>query len=297
MPLNPPKGEMYPGFHTWNPIKGKCEMECVFCFMRTGRLKDLNGYNEPPHLVEKELDTKLGLGKDIFVGSTIDMWADSVDAEWIERVLQHCYEADELASDLFTGMVSGPTRYKGKQRVERFHGKRKSYSRLPNRYLFQSKNPSRFMDFFDFMPANTTVGTTIETNDLAMYRKLGISKAPHVVTRYSAMKFVAQHFSQTMISIEPIMDFDVRGFAAWIDNISPNYVSIGAETKGVFERLGIPQPSHEKVIQLVGLIVDRMEYVEVRLKPNLRHLPGEYSKEEFMDELQDAGGIWPPYEE
>lgn len=294
MPLNPPKGEMYPGFHTWNPIRGKCPASCVYCFMRTGRLKDLNGYNEPPHLVEKELETKLGFGKDIFVGSTIDMWYDGVDSEWIERVLQHCYEADELASDLFAGVVAGPHRYKGKQAVEKFHGKRKGYNRVPNRYLFQSKNPIRFKDFLELMPANTTLGTTIETNYLYDYQRQNVSKAPNPQQRYLDMAALHGVFAELMVSIEPVMDCDPVIMRSYIETISPDYVSIGAESKRVFKQLGIPQPSHDKVFDLV---CELSGICDVRLKPNLRHLPGSYSKEEFVDGLEDAGGIWPPYEE
>jgi len=262
--------------------------------MRQGRLAEMEAYQQPPHLVEKELSTKLGFGKDIFVGSTIDMWSEEIPDEWIERVLQHCYNADEQASDLFAGMVSAPRRYKRRQGVERFHSKRKSYSRLPNRFLFQSKNPARFKGFLDFMPEHTTLGTTIETDDVARYMVDAISKAPDPFDRVLAMESYDRYDKEVMVSIEPIMGFDLKTLNQWIRFISPGYVSIGCETKGVFERLGIPQPSHEKVIELVEAIDS---YTEVRLKPNLKDLPGRESKQAFTAYLEEAGGIWPPYEE
>lgn len=122
MPLNPQRGDMY-GFvnSTWNAIKGKCVAhDCSYCFMKRFPQKDL-------HLDESEFKTDLGTGNFIFVGSSTDMFAESVPFEWTKRVLDYC---------------------KG----------------FENRYLFQSKNPGRMALFTLYFPKNSVLGTTIESN-------------------------------------------------------------------------------------------------------------------------------------
>ena len=219
--LNRQKGNMYPWVtHTWNPIKGRCPHECAYCYMKRywDRLKE-------PHLDEKSLKDNLGEGNIIFVGSSIDMWADEIPDEWILRVLQHCLK-------------------------------------YPNTYLFQSKNPRRFLHFIseyeDFIPRNVIWGTTIETNrDLQ-----SISKAPSPYQRYSMMIWIKR---KTMISIEPIMDFDLNTMVEWIYSIRPLFVSIGADSKGN----NLPEPPSYKIKALI----DKLEKItEVRIKKNLGRL-------------------------
>lgn len=85
-------------------------------------------YPQPElHFAEKELETNLGSGNFIFVGSSTDMWVEDMPRIWIESVLNYC---------IF----------------------------YQNRYLFQSKNPRRFTRFT--FPSDVVLGTTIETNRL-----------------------------------------------------------------------------------------------------------------------------------
>ena len=89
MALNKVSGNMYDFVtHTWNPIKGICPHACSYCYM-----KDINKrYKKQPkplHLDEKELKTNLGSGNTIFVGSSCDMWAESVPVEWINKPEQY----------------------------------------------------------------------------------------------------------------------------------------------------------------------------------------------------------------
>ncbi len=120
--LNRQKGNMYPFVsHTWNAIRGKCPHECDYCYMK-GLIK-----NKELRLEEKEFETNLGNGNFIFVGSSIDMFADSIPRIWIERVLAYC-------------------------------------RKFSNKYLFQTKNPKRFHELLRFFPKNSVLGTTLETN-------------------------------------------------------------------------------------------------------------------------------------
>jgi len=117
--LNKQKGNMYAFVdYTYNAIKGRCPFNCDYCFMKRFKLNE-------PRLDEKELKTDLGNGNFIFVGSSIDMFADAIPSEWIESTLGHCRRYD-------------------------------------NKYLFQSKNPMSFRKWQ--FPKDTVLGTTIETN-------------------------------------------------------------------------------------------------------------------------------------
>jgi DNA repair photolyase len=67
------KGNMYEFItHTHNPIKGKCQHGCTYCYMNKlygkGWLMPV-----PPYLDEIELRKNLGSGNFIFVGSSCDM--------------------------------------------------------------------------------------------------------------------------------------------------------------------------------------------------------------------------------
>jgi len=68
--------------YTWNPIKGKCLHDCSYCYM-----KQINPNANPPRLAEYELNTDLGCGRSIFIGSSTDMFAEDIPSEWIARVL------------------------------------------------------------------------------------------------------------------------------------------------------------------------------------------------------------------
>jgi protein gp37 len=69
--------------HTWNPIKGKCSHDCIYCYMKAFPQKQLR-------LVEKELKEDLGHDNFIFVGSSTDMFAIDVPDGWIIKVIQYC---------------------------------------------------------------------------------------------------------------------------------------------------------------------------------------------------------------
>ena len=86
MALNKQKGNMYPWItHTWNPVRGTCEHDCSYCYMK--RMPNLGDMR----LDEKALGDQLGFdGKSIFVGSSTDMFSKSVPVEWIEDVLEKC---------------------------------------------------------------------------------------------------------------------------------------------------------------------------------------------------------------
>ncbi len=75
--------------HTWNTIKGECPHGCSYCYMKRW------GKQPPLHFDEKELKTDLGKNNFIFVGSSCDMFAESIPDEWIIKTLDHCKKYSE----------------------------------------------------------------------------------------------------------------------------------------------------------------------------------------------------------
>ncbi len=169
---------------------------------------------------EKELKRNLGEGRFIFVGSSCDMFAENVPGEWIAEVLGICYQYPE------------------------------------NKYLFQSKNPARFVKSKDWFSPNMILATTIETNI-----DYGFSNAPSVRNRAKAMSEI----SGGIVTIEPILNFRFYGFVELIKFANPKWVNIGADSKGH----NLPEPSWEKVQSLIGAL---KEFTEVKVKSNLKRL-------------------------
>lgn len=228
--LNKQKGNMYDWVtHTWNPIRGKCPHNCGYCFMIPLWERSKS---EKQVLDENNLKDNLGTHNFIFVGSSTDMWANEVPSEWIGDVLLHCNKFPD------------------------------------NTYLFQSKNPERFQEFQRMFPKNTILGTTIETNRENIIAE--ISKAPSIQSRASFMT-LAKLFKpkrDTMVTIEPILDFDLYPFIRLFKLIKPRWVNIGADSKGH----NLPEPSKEKVL---ALIVALKEFTEIKKKSNLKRILGE----------------------
>ena len=183
--LNVSKGNMYGWVtHTWNTVKGECPHGCHYCYMKRW------GAQRPVRFVHSELRTKLGSGKTVFVGSSCDMWADSIDAAWIARTLVACRAAPG------------------------------------NRYLFQSKNPAKILAFKRDLPGNVIIGTTIESD--RMYPAMGAAPEPR--DRAKAHARIRAAGFRTMVTIEPVMDFSVCGLVSLVHDILPNWVNIGANT-------------------------------------------------------------------
>ena len=131
-----------------------------------------------------------------------------------------------------------------------------------NQFLFQSKEPGRFKGWS--FPKNTTLGTTIETD--RYYRQMG--KTPKPWSRAAAMN-TARVKHETMVTIEPIMNFDTELLLRMISMCQPKWVNIGADSGGH----KLPEPPAGKVRELIA---ELSKFTEVKIKPNLnRILKGE----------------------
>lgn len=231
MVLNPSTGNMYGWVVTWNPLAGRCYHECDYCYVRKGRMLSLKKYQGEPYLDLKEMTINLYKCKKlkhpftVFVCSCNDLFAKQVPNYIIEQVLWRCNEFPD------------------------------------NTYLFQSKNPWRFVDFYFRFPKNTILGTTLESN-----RQYNISKAPPVDERARAMASLSKSKDfKTMVSIEPILDFDAKLFFDLLRDIHPTFVSIGADSKGS----GNPEPIKDKVELLIAWLEAK---TQVKVKKNLNRI-------------------------
>lgn len=225
-------GNMYEFItHTWNPIVGRCPHDCKYCYVL---YKYGNDVKEEIRLEEECFKDKFGSNKFIFVGSGIDIFANDIPDNWITHVLDYCHRDN---TDLF--------------------GTR-------NRFLFQSKNPSRLLKYINHpIFQNAVVCTTIETN---RYYPLIMNNAPVVEERAVAMNKIAEKGIPTYLTIEPIMDFDLDELVYLIKLCQPEQINIGANTN---LNIRLPEPSKEKIHQLIGTI--NSDY-KLELKSNLGRL-------------------------
>ena len=125
-----------------------------------------------------------------------------------------------------------------------------------NKYLFQTKNPERFHEF-EFSD-NHFLCITLETN-----KYYNIGRAPKIINRFN--KFASLEHDNKVVTIEPILDFDLETFAAMIKYLKPLWVNIGADSKNN----GLEEPGWAKVEALIILLE---KFTKVKLKTNLERL-------------------------
>ena len=217
--------------HTWNPIRGSCPHECGYCYVEDQKRKPVirNKYTGPPLLAEGEMNTNLGSGNSIFVSNMADLFAEGVHYGVISAVLSKCRRHQN------------------------------------NTYLFQSKNPKRFFQFIDDFPEKSIFCTTIESN-----RNYSDTKAPGIEERVKRISHLRQHFQndeekKVFVTIEPIMDFDLKELFTDIWAIRPEQVSIGADS----QKSRLPEPTPEKVRDLIA---ELETFTRVHQKENLGRL-------------------------
>jgi hypothetical protein len=112
-----------------------------------------------------------------------------------------------------------------------------------------------------FCDKQAVLGTTIETNRI--YPEMGKTVPPY--ERAYHMRKAGEQGYITTITIEPIMDFDLDEFVCLIRFANPNWVNIGADSKGH----NLTEPTYQKIL----LLKEQLEkFTEVRKKINLERL-------------------------
>lgn len=134
--------------------------------------------------------------------------------------------------------------------------------KFDNRYLFQSKNPIRMEGKFDEL--NAVACTTIETN--RWYPEI-MKNSPLPALRADAMG----EFDERYVTIEPIMDFDLKELIDLIKMCRPKQVNIGADSGNN----GLPEPTIDKVKILLSELA---KFTIVSKKRNLGRLTKEGTK-------------------
>ena len=227
--LNKSTGNMYKFVtHTWNPIKGICYHQCRYCYMRY-LLNET--FKRPPVLVEGEFSRNLNEAKVLFVGSSIDMFAKDIPDEWITKILDHCASFNEDKPE-------------GGHIV----------------FLLQSKDPARILQFAHHpIMDHAIVATTLETN---RYDSNIMGNSPKITDRASAMEQIADMGIYTMVTAEPLMDFDLDEFVGLIRRCKPYQVNIGRNS---IRDIILPEPSPEKVHNLMSSL---RAFTRVEIKKN-----------------------------
>jgi hypothetical protein len=112
-------------------------------------------------------------------------------------------------------------------------------------WFVQSKNPRCLGQYLGMLPENTFLLTTLETNRDERYDK--ISGAPKPSVRYR--DFLGLKWDRKMVTVEPILDFDLPIFTEWIESINPQAVFVGYNSHT--EAVSLPEPEKKKTWQLI----------------------------------------------
>jgi DNA repair photolyase len=216
-------GHMYEFINdTWNPIKGECPHKCAYCYMKA------KGKQGTLRIDNSEFLKRLGKGNYIFIGSSTDVFADIIPSYWITAILNFC------------NYYNDPEK--------------------PNTFLLQSKNPKRFLEFTNHpLMKHVKFCTTIETN--RFYPDI-MNNAPRIEEREEAMERIAEQGFSTMVTAEPLMDFDIEDMISIIKRCNPEQVNIGKES---IRKVPLPEPSPEKVRDLIASL---SEFTRVKIKSN-----------------------------
>jgi protein gp37 len=189
---------------TWNPVVG-CLHNCTYCWAR------------------RLAETKL---KDV------ERYRDGFVPKLVEKELNKRFHKEYVfvsdMGDLFGEWVPEEWIIKVIDAI------RESPT---SNFLFLTKNPGKYLKYVKLYPENLVLGATIETN-----RNYPVSEAPTTAERYKAMAELP--YRNKLVSIEPIMDFDLETFVQWISEIEPVLVHVGYDNYNC--RLSEPQLSKTK---------------------------------------------------
>lgn len=216
---------------TLNPFVG-CLHHCIYCVpsfqrqMKRQKNRCIRCYNYVPHAHLERLKRpppKTGPNEFIFMCDMGDL--AFAKPNWVREIIAYMYKYQDRT------------------------------------FLIQSKAPGFFRAYS--WPINVILGTTIETNKTifdtpSKYRFYEeISKAPPPKLRYLAMLNLIH--PRKLVTIEPILDFDLFVLVDWVRLIDPEVVYVGYDN----HNCKLPEPRLQKTL---GLIEELEKFTEVRRK-------------------------------
>jgi DNA repair photolyase len=214
---------------TWNPISG-CLYDCRYCWAKNLALTKLkttkryfNGFK--PSLNTSEFKVRFRKGDLVFVADMSDMFAPFIQEKWIKQVLDHIRQFPEAD------------------------------------FLFMTKNPKRYLELLPFIPQNAILGATIETNIDSIICEGKVSLAPPPSERAEAMRKL--EWDRKIVSIEPILQFDLNTLVKWLTDIDPFIVYVGYDNYCNQLR----EPSLQKTLKLMETLSENSLVIRKTLRP------------------------------
>lgn len=205
------QSHMYANAKTWNPFKG-CDYDCIYCkasFQLQAKRQRKNCiycYEYTPHCHFARF-SEIPKAGIVFVCGNGDI---AFSCRWCVREILKAIKKDSR--------------------------------RKPEKIFYlQTKKPVYLSQFLADIPNNVICVTTLETNRDAGYE--AISKAPRPSVRYSQFKQL--EYPRKVVTIEPVMDFDLDVFSDWIITLRPEYVWLGFNSRPA--QVKLPEPSAEKL--------------------------------------------------
>jgi hypothetical protein len=228
-----PNNKTYRDTKSWNPFVG-CNYQCLYCKPSYQKIVAWNGRMRKclpcQSYTPHEHPERLGRmpkDKSIFVCSNGDI--SFSNAVFMKRVFQ------VMRNDTKKG----------------------------RRFFVQSKNPSCLKQYLKLLPNNTFLITTLETNRDHGYSNF--SNAPPPFQRYK--DFLSLNWKKKIVTIEPIMAFDLDLFSKMIIAINPVAVYIGYNSHP--KSYPIPEPEWDETLALWRVLRRK----EIRVLPKETRKP------------------------
>ena len=220
---------MYSGVRTWTPYPG-CKYDCAACkptFQRQAKRRPCplcKAYTPHGHM---DRLNKIPAGKTIFVNASGDIAFTPL--EFLQKIVD-AVRKNALA-------------HPGKL------------------FYFQTKNPNfsfnRLVPLLKGLEDQVTLLITLETNRDEGYQQY--SKAPYPSTRW--ITFRAIDWPHKIVTIEPLMDFDLEPFYKILMELHPEAVYIGYNSHP--KEVHLPEPAWPKVKHLI----EDLETAGIEVRP------------------------------
>ncbi|MFH1833914.1 MAG: hypothetical protein ABH877_02725 [bacterium] len=214
-------GNMYDNTKTWSPFVG-CRFACTYCVPS----------------FQRQAKRQRGNCEDCYA------FGPHEHPERLPRI-----PSAEIVFCCASGDISfATTRYRI-QIAKAIHGhaaRRRKRMEPPRTYYLQSKRPSALEDMLPYLPPEAVLVTTLESNRGEGYPL--ISCAPALWERFCT--FSELKWPRKVVTVEPVLDFDVEVFPDRLINIKPEYIWLGFNSHP--KQVALPEPSEEKIGLLVG---------------------------------------------